>query len=122
MGAYFSGIIILLAHCQYYPKDKSARRDHKLAKDGIKLLLELVHAKHDDHFVQVMSVLNDLEFIVDKAIDVYQGDEVVPQPPVVAPEGYSISDDFFNFDSMSDLVSEYLRPLSDTNHWLNMEF
>ncbi|KAK9782792.1 putative Fungal-specific transcription factor domain-containing protein [Seiridium cardinale] len=95
MGAYFSGIIILLANCQYYPTNELARQDLKLAQDGTKLLAELTHLNQDDQLNQMMSVLNNLEAIASRSIDHYQSHpDAPPQPPLLAQEIYSISEDF----------------------------
>lgn len=109
MGAYFSGIIILFANCLYYPNTELAKPDHKLAKDGAKMLAHLIQVTQDDQVDQIMSILNDLEFIADRAIARYGNPEVIPQPPTVAESSYTISDDFFGatyplVDSVSDVI------------------
>ncbi|KAK6082841.1 hypothetical protein SCUP234_04165 [Seiridium cupressi] len=97
MGAYFSGIIILLANCQYYPTNELARQDLKLAQDGTKLLAELTHSKQDDQLDQMMSVLSNLEAIASISIDHYQSHpDAPPQPPLLAQEIYSLPEDFGN--------------------------
>lgn len=96
VGSYFSGIIILLANCQYYPNHELARPDHKLAKRAIELLVQLLTLKNDDQVNRIMSVLDDLETIAGKAISHYQGHpETVPLPPTWSQAAYSISSDFF---------------------------
>lgn len=105
MGAYFSGIVILLANCQYYPTHEMARQDHKLARDGMKLLQHLIQIKQDDQFDRGLGVLSDLDLIASQAISHYQGNAVIaPKPPLLAQESYSMSDDFFNL--IGDEVSK----------------
>jgi hypothetical protein len=112
MGAYFSGVIILLANCQYYPTDKMARQDHEQATDGMKVLAQLVFLKHDKQFDRMASVLNNLESIAIQAIDHYQGHpDIPPAPPPLAEEDYSISEHFFDGDIINELVSETIRTL-----------
>ncbi|KAH6655749.1 fungal-specific transcription factor domain-containing protein [Truncatella angustata] len=107
MGSYFSGIIVLLANCQYYPTDEQAREDHKLAKDGAKLLLQLVNTHQDDDVIQIMSVLENLESIAEKAINHYQGHpEFTPYPPVLAPESFWMSENQFIDGLINDLDND----------------
>ncbi|ETS81652.1 hypothetical protein PFICI_06654 [Pestalotiopsis fici W106-1] len=96
MGAYYSGIIILLANCQYYPSHEMANEDHELAKDGIKLLKHFAHIKVNDQLLKAMSILDDLEIIASKAVEHYGGLPEASQPtPISAQETYSITHDIF---------------------------
>lgn len=94
IGAYYSGIIILLANCQYYPAHDTAKEDHGLAQNGIKLLKRLSHVKSNDGLLRTMSILDDLDIIAGKAIEHYSGLPDVSDP-VPAQESYSISQDIF---------------------------
>lgn len=106
MGAYYSGIIILLANCQYYPTDELASEDHRLAKDGIKLLKHLSRIKVNDQLLKSMSILDDLEIVANKAIEHYGGLPETSQPaPISAQETYSISHDIYGNGPFEHLVS-----------------
>ncbi|KAH8670971.1 fungal-specific transcription factor domain-containing protein [Xylariales sp. PMI_506] len=65
-GAYFTGLVILLVNCQYFPTNESMEEDRMLAKDGVKLLAKFTRLRRDDKFDALMDVLYGLEKIADK--------------------------------------------------------
>jgi hypothetical protein len=106
-GAYFSAIIILLANCQYYPLHEQARQDHALGANGRKHLSSLVLLNNDEQIGRVMSVLNDLESIAEKAINHYQRHpDLEPLLPTVTQASYAVSHDISSHEPFNDLVSE----------------
>ncbi|KAI1875208.1 hypothetical protein JX265_004266 [Neoarthrinium moseri] len=105
--ALFSGVIILLANCQYYPRNDFVLQDQKLAKDGIKIITLTFKVRQDyDKLEQCLCVLRGLEAVAEKTIDWYQSHpDEIPYPPYSADNTYQpmVTSDPDN----SSLISNY---------------
>ncbi|KAI0134482.1 fungal-specific transcription factor domain-containing protein [Xylariales sp. AK1849] len=107
MGAYFSGLVILLANILYFPTHELVMQDRKLANDGMKLLAHTTLAKQDEHFVHMDAILRGLEIIADKALGHYQmHPDETPDPPANVQGNYPQPPlDLFG----EDLGNDYVR-------------